>query len=84
MSSLSKATFAEPGHSALMSAPANETAETPIGSLQALAEAEGDCRRCPLYRDATQAVPGEGPSRAEFMNATNRINAAGSIGFPES
>jgi uracil-DNA glycosylase len=50
-----------------MSGPAHETAETPIGSLQALAEAEGDCRRCPLYRDATQAVPGEGPSRAEFM-----------------
>ena len=25
------------------------------------------CTRCPLYRDATQAVPGEGPSRAAFM-----------------
>ena len=53
-----------------MSAPAKQPAETPIGSigsLHALAEAEGDCRRCPLYRDATQAVPGEGPSRAEFM-----------------
>jgi len=50
-----------------MSAPAKETAETTIGSLHALAEAEGDCRRCPLYRDATQAVPGKGPSRAEFM-----------------
>ena len=62
-----KATFASAKHSALMSAPANEIAETPIGSLHALAEAEGDCQRCPLYRDATQAVPGEGPSRAEFM-----------------
>ena len=50
-----------------MSEPAKGPAETPIGSLHALAEAEGDCRRCPLYRDATQAVPGEGPSRAEFM-----------------
>jgi uracil-DNA glycosylase len=50
-----------------MSTPAKETAEATIGSLHALAEAEGDCRRCPLYRDATQAVPGEGPSRAEFM-----------------
>jgi uracil-DNA glycosylase len=62
-----KATFA---HFALMSAPPNEPAETPIGSigsLHALAEAEGVCRRCPLYRDATQAVPGEGPSCAEFM-----------------
>jgi uracil-DNA glycosylase len=62
-----RATFASAKHSALMSAPANEIAETPIGSLHALAEAEGDCQRCPLYRDATQAVPGEGPSRAEFM-----------------
>jgi DNA polymerase len=50
-----------------MSAPANEAVEAPIRSLHALAAAEGDCRRCPLYRDATQAVPGEGPSRAEFM-----------------
>jgi uracil-DNA glycosylase len=50
-----------------MSAPTKEPAETPIGSLHALAKAEGDCRRCPLYRDATQAVPGEGPTRAEFM-----------------
>jgi uracil-DNA glycosylase len=64
---LTKATFADAGHSDLMSAPAKETAETTIGSLHALAEAEGGCRRCPLYRDATQAVPGEGPSRAEFM-----------------
>ena len=39
----------------------------PIKSLPALAEAEGDCRRCPLYRDATQAVPGEGPKQADFM-----------------
>src|SRR5215813_9197578 len=39
----------------------------PIKSLRALAQAESDCRRCPLYRDATQAVPGEGPSLADFM-----------------
>ena len=39
----------------------------PIKSLRALAQAESDCRRCPLYRDATQAVPGEGPSQADFM-----------------
>ena len=25
------------------------------------------CTRCPLYRDATQAVPGDGPSHAAFM-----------------
>jgi DNA polymerase len=32
-----------------------------------LAEAEAACTRCPLYKDATQAVPGEGPARAQFM-----------------
>ncbi len=39
----------------------------PIKSLQQLAAAEAGCTRCPLYRDATQAVPGEGPSHAAFM-----------------
>jgi DNA polymerase len=29
--------------------------------------AEENCTRCPLYKDATQAVPGEGPHRAPFM-----------------
>ena len=38
----------------------------PIKSLQQLAAAEAGCTRCPLYRDATQAVPGEGPSHAAF------------------
>lgn len=44
-----------------------ETSEKPIRSLRRLAQAEDACRRCPLYRDATQAVPGEGPRRAAFM-----------------
>lgn len=39
----------------------------PIPSLGALAEAEEHCTRCPLYADATQAVPGEGPRRARIM-----------------
>jgi len=39
----------------------------PIKSQQQLAAAEADCTRCPLYRDATQAGPGEGPRRAAFM-----------------
>ena len=39
----------------------------PTKSLQQLAAAEAGCTRCPLYRDATQAVPGEGPRRAAFM-----------------
>ena len=36
-------------------------------SLTALAQAEAQCTRCPLYRDATQVVPGEGSSRARVM-----------------
>ncbi len=41
--------------------------DKPIKSLRSLAEAEAGCRRCPLYQDATQAVPGEGPARASIM-----------------
>jgi len=36
-------------------------------SLRALGQAEQACTRCPLYRNATQAVPGDGPSGATFM-----------------
>jgi uracil-DNA glycosylase len=45
----------------------DQRAGEPITSLRKLAQAEEGCKRCPLYRDATQAVPGEGPSRAAFM-----------------
>jgi len=38
-----------------------------IRSLSALRESEAACTRCPLYRDATQVVPGEGPSGARVM-----------------
>jgi uracil-DNA glycosylase len=41
--------------------------EITVKSLRQLASAEGACTRCPLYKDATQAVPGEGPTRAPFM-----------------
>src|ERR1700676_1285764 len=42
--------------------------ETPeISSLAALREAEAQCTRCPLYRNATQVVPGEGPTSAALM-----------------
>jgi DNA polymerase len=44
-----------------------ETPPEPVKSLRQLAAAEESCTRCPLYRDATQAVPGEGPGRAAFM-----------------
>lgn len=40
--------------------------ETP-SSLKALREAENACRRCDLYKHATQAVPGEGPRNAPLM-----------------
>lgn len=38
-----------------------------IRSLKALRAAEADCTRCPLYRHATQVVPGEGPAKARIM-----------------
>ena len=38
-----------------------------VRSVRGLREAENACRRCPLYRNATQAVPGEGPSHAAVM-----------------
>ena len=36
-------------------------------SLEGLRKAEQACTRCPLYQNATQAVPGEGPSPARLM-----------------
>ena len=38
-----------------------------VRSLSGLRKAENECRRCPLYKHATQAVPGEGPSHAKVM-----------------
>ncbi len=38
-----------------------------ITSLRKLRDAEAQCTRCPLYRDATQVVPGEGPTSAALM-----------------
>ncbi|MGE5163743.1 MAG: UdgX family uracil-DNA binding protein [Sphingobacteriales bacterium] len=38
-----------------------------ITSLKALRAAEESCTRCPLYKHATQVVPGEGPARASIM-----------------
>lgn len=36
-------------------------------TLEQLARGEMQCTRCPLYRDATQAVAGEGPAKARLM-----------------
>ena len=38
-----------------------------IRSLTALRDAEAACTRCPLYRDATQVVPGEGSLGAPML-----------------
>jgi DNA polymerase len=38
-----------------------------IETLKALRNAEADCTRCPLYKDATQVVPGEGARHARIM-----------------
>ncbi len=42
-------------------------AEHPIKTLKELAAAEAGCRRCTLYKNATQVVPGEGLKRARLM-----------------
>jgi uracil-DNA glycosylase len=43
--------------------------DTPSGirTLAQLRAAETECTRCPLYKGATQVVPGEGPAHAKFM-----------------
>lgn len=53
---------------------ASDTAVAPVDdeapvvrSLTRLRKAENECRRCPLYKNATQAVPGEGPVQAKVM-----------------
>src|SRR5262249_31031546 len=38
-----------------------------IHSLPELAKPEDECTRCPLYKDATQAAPGEGRKSAHVM-----------------
>ena len=38
-----------------------------ITSLRELAETEQACTRCPLYKNATQAVPGEGRKHSRLM-----------------
>ncbi len=38
-----------------------------IATLDELRHEEASCTRCPLYRNATQAVPGEGPVKARLM-----------------
>jgi uracil-DNA glycosylase len=44
-----------------------ESAEPPARSLTELRRMAAECERCPLYRTATQTVPGEGPAHAPVM-----------------
>jgi uracil-DNA glycosylase len=39
----------------------------PASSLDELRGAEATCTRCPLYQNATQVVPGEGPNNSQIM-----------------
>ncbi len=45
----------------------DDVANSPIRALAELAKAEAECTRCPLYKGATQAVPGEGRASARLM-----------------
>lgn len=51
----------------MMNATSPETESPSMPTLAALVAAEAACRRCPLYRNATQVVPGEGPPAASVM-----------------
>src|SRR5687767_14542543 len=42
-------------------------AHRPTGSLASIKREAAGCRRCPLWRHATQVVFGEGPARAQVM-----------------
>lgn len=45
---------------------------TPAGSLKALREEAADCRAWPLWKNATQAVFGEGPQNASHFKFVRR------------
>ena len=46
---------------------ASEMARKPTDDIETLREQAADCRACPLYKDATQTVFGEGPQTARIM-----------------
>jgi uracil-DNA glycosylase family protein len=51
----------------LFAAPAPQMEPSPYRSLTAVRQDAADCRRCPLYRNASQTVFGEGPAHAAVM-----------------
>jgi uracil-DNA glycosylase family protein len=65
---LAKRRFRHPMPAMKPPMPIDGSAQGPqLRGLAELAAAENGCRRCPLYRDATQAVPGEGPAPTPLM-----------------
>jgi len=55
---------ARPGDATTVDA---ETGTRHLNSIEELRTAVNECRRCPLWRPATQGVPGEGRAPAELM-----------------
>jgi uracil-DNA glycosylase len=51
----------------LFAAPAPKTEPSPYRSLAAAREDAANCHRCPLYKNATQTVFGEGPAHARVV-----------------
>jgi uracil-DNA glycosylase family protein len=53
------------------------TVSSTSGSLKALREEASNCRACPLWKDATQTVFGEGPQDAQVMLVGEQPDLAG-------
>ncbi|KRA97951.1 DNA polymerase [Devosia sp. Root685] len=64
---IARATTQPPARHMRQKARVIEEESQPIQSLADAAVAIDNCRRCPLYEHATQAVFGEGPKAAEVM-----------------
>lgn len=64
---ISRATTQPPARHLRQQAREVEEKPSEIQSLEDAAAAVGNCRRCPLYEHATQAVFGEGPGDADVM-----------------
>jgi uracil-DNA glycosylase family protein len=65
---LSRCSPRTPGVAPMLQRTLNSEKDRPfLVSQAALRSAENECRRCPLYKNATQVVPGEGPRRALIM-----------------
>jgi probable DNA metabolism protein len=63
---LPEASFIKPSKQAEPSMP-RKAAAASLNNLAALRDEAADCRACPLWKDATQTVFGEGPQSAQIM-----------------